>query len=85
MFLEDNEYNHVPCGDAFFGGHFRVGCVLKCCIVPEVHGDTDSGWDTDDQSEATYCTDATDTDSVRFLADTDTVSEDEDVAIVLVV
>ena len=28
------------------GGHFRLACTLPCCIVAEVHGDTDSEWDT---------------------------------------
>ena len=54
LFMDNPINKHLPCGAALFGGHFRVGCVLKCCIVPEVHGDTDSGWDTDDQSLGTW-------------------------------
>ena len=33
LFLEDTNYNHLPCGDPFFGGGKRVACTLSCCEV----------------------------------------------------
>ena len=45
LFLEDPNYNHVPCGDTFwFGGYWRGGCTLPCCVVP-IKDETDSEWD----------------------------------------
>ena len=46
LFLEDPNYNHVPCGDPFFGGYWRGGCTLSCCVVP-IKDETDSEWDPD--------------------------------------
>ena len=34
LFLEDPNYNHLPCGALFFGGYWRAGCTLSCCVVP---------------------------------------------------
>ena len=33
LFLEDTNYNHLPCGDPSFGGGKRVACTLSCCEV----------------------------------------------------
>ena len=46
LFLEDPNYNHIPCGDPFFGGYWRGGCTLSCCVVP-IEDETDSEWDPD--------------------------------------
>ena len=39
-------YNHIPCGDPFFGGYWRSACTLPCCVVP-IKDETDSEWDPD--------------------------------------
>ena len=46
LFLEDPNYNHLPCGALFFGGYWRAGCTLSCCVVP-IKDETDSEWDPD--------------------------------------
>ena len=46
LFLEDPKYNHLPCGALFFGGYWRAGCTLSCCVVP-IKDETDSEWDPD--------------------------------------
>ena len=46
--MADPDWDWIPCGHNFFGKHFRMGCVLKCCVVPEVPEVPESRWDTDD-------------------------------------
>ena len=43
---KDPNYNHIPCGDPFFGGYWRSACTLPCCVVP-IKDETDSEWDPD--------------------------------------
>ena len=49
LFLEDPNYNHLPCGALFFGGYWRAGCTLSCCVVP-IKDETDAEWDPDGTS-----------------------------------